>query len=300
VLRDHEIFRSPVAIDRTKMVRRSWPEDWGQAPDGHLIEVLPLIGGDPAGKTPGWCTYVDRMTESPEAEVFCGGINAKTPTAAGIWRQGNLLHFGFDLSPADMNESGRSILVDAVAYIARFTDDRPIMRTPSVFVGQEFLSRARIERYMNSDDPSYWDRIQTSFVRSTLATAEVKNWDSFRKWYPGVRTYLHADDEGLLTIDEEAKALGLDASGPEFFDKAIALLSDPGKAGGRARLLLQRYAPDGPGGDAVAATWSAWWAANRDYLFFGENGGYRWYLDPLAKQRGIPTAKLRGPARASH
>jgi hypothetical protein len=28
-------------------------------------------------------------------------------------------------------------------------------------------------------------------------------------------------------------------------------------------------------------------------------GGYRWYLDPLAKARGVPTARLRGPMRAS-
>ena len=46
------------------------------------------------------------MADAPEIEVFCGGINSKTATAAALWRQGNLLHYGFDLSPDEMNESG--------------------------------------------------------------------------------------------------------------------------------------------------------------------------------------------------
>ncbi len=33
--------------------------------------------------------------------------------------------------------------------------------------------------------------------------------------------------------------------------------------------------------------------------FFSECGTYRWYIDPLAKRRGIPSDQLRGPARAS-
>jgi hypothetical protein len=27
------------------------------------------------------------------------------------------------------------------------------------------------------------------------------------------------------------------------------------------------------------------------------SGDYRWYIDPLAKKRGVPTAELRGPKR---
>jgi hypothetical protein len=85
----------------------------------------------------------------------------------------------------------------------------------------------------------------------------------------------------------------------EFFDRAIAELSRPGMEAERARRMLQRYAPEGPGRTSTAQAWADWWRANADYLFFGEAGGYRWYLDPLAKTRGVPTARLRGPARAS-
>jgi hypothetical protein len=61
-----------------------------------------------------------------------------------------------------------------------------------------------------------------------------------------------------------------------------------------------RYAPDGPGEKASARVWSAWFKENGDYLFFADVGGYRWYLDPLAKARHEPMEKLRGPARGNH
>ena len=62
--------------------------------------------------------------------------------------------------------------------------------------------------------------------------------------------------------------------------------------GGR---LLDRYAPAGPVDRDSAAAWKSWWLANKPYLFFSDSGGYRWYIDPLAKKRQIPTLDLRGP-----
>ena len=40
---------------------------------------------------------------------------------------------------------GRAILVNAITYIVRFTDDRPIMEAPLPFAGREFLTRDRME-----------------------------------------------------------------------------------------------------------------------------------------------------------
>jgi hypothetical protein len=101
-----------------------------------------------------------------------------------------------------------------------------------------------------------------------------------------------------MRIDEDALALKIKPGRPEFFDRAIAALSVPGEES-LARRMLARYAPGGPGRDATPQAWSDWWKANANYLFFGEAGGYRWYLDPLAKARRVPTSKLRGPMRAS-
>jgi len=72
--------------------------------------------------------------------VFCGG-EKKAATAAAVWRQGNLLHFGFEQSPDELNAIGRRLLLNSIAYISRFTEDKPIAITPSVFAGPAALPR---------------------------------------------------------------------------------------------------------------------------------------------------------------
>jgi hypothetical protein len=299
VLRDHPIFAAPSAVDRRLMIDRPWPADWSDPYDRDVIRVLPLSRNEYKGDRPGWCTYTTDMAEAPEIEVFCGGINAKTATAAAVWRQGNLLHYGFDLSPDEMNASGKAILVDAIVYISRFKEDRPIMETPSPFAGNDFMTRARIESYLRRNDPSWWDYLRSNFDSETLADAGVKDLASFTKWYSTVRDYLRPDSIARMRVDEDALTVKIRPGRREFFDWAIAALDRPGGEGLRARRMLERYVPAGPGQDASPRAWAEWWKANADYLFFGEVGGYRWYLDPLARSRGVPTAKLRGPMRAS-
>ena len=86
----------------------------------------------------------------PEVEVFSGGINEQTPRSAAFWRQGNLLHFGFEQSPAQMNNTGRAMLVNAIVYISHFTEDRPIDITPSVFGPEKIaVSRNRATNYFS-------------------------------------------------------------------------------------------------------------------------------------------------------
>ena len=64
------------------------------------------------------------------------------------------------------------------------------------------------------------------------------------------------------------------------------------------RILLERYIPQGPGKGADVDTWEKWIKENEPYVFFSESGGLRWYIDPLARKRKAPTARLRGPLRA--
>ncbi len=62
--------------------------------------------------------------------------------------------------------------------------------------------------------------------------------------------------------------------------------------------LLERYVPDGPiGGDSNA--WASWWKENQRFAFASDAGDYRWYIDPLAKKRGVPASVMRGPKCAS-
>ena len=173
------------------------------------------------------------------------------------------------------------------------------METPSPFAGREFITRSRIEKIISRDDAGWWDFLENGFDKRTLDAAGVNNLGAFARWYPTVRDYLSPDSEGLLRVDPDARAEGLNPGRREFFGRAIANLSGSGESAERARRMLARYAPEGPGREASPQAWADWWHANADYLFFGEIGGYRWYLDPLARSRGVPTARLRGQARAS-
>lgn len=253
---------------------------------------MPLIKDIQGEHAPGWCTYSDAF-DSPEMEFLCGGINHKTATAAAIWRQGHLLHFGFDLSPDEMNEQGRSLLVHSIVYIAGFTEDRPITHAP-----ERALLRIGADRVVAKKNPdkSY---LEWYFAPAVRKEGKIEDWPAFQDWYRTNRDFLRADraQGGSLVLDEEAKAFGVASYRPEFFPAAIAALKEGGAKAERAASLLRRYAPLGPK-EMRAAPWQHWWDENQSYIFFSESGWYRWYLDPLALRRGVPTAKLRGPARA--
>jgi hypothetical protein len=259
--------------------------------------VLPLVRDRKTSSPPGWCTYTYEHEQAPELEVLCGGVNHKTPKAGAIWRQGHLLHFGFEPSPERLNETGQALLVNAICYIARFTEDRPIVRTPCVFVqGTRLVDRGVIGRTISN--PSRDLKVMDYFLTNSLSK-ELANKDraAVAAWYEQVRDYLHALPDGKLAVDEEARKFGTAPASIEFLTKGVISLDDPNK-GELARRLLVRYAPQGPGADS-AAEWQKWLKTNQPYLFFSDTGGYRWYVDRLAKRRGVPTAQLRGPARAT-
>jgi hypothetical protein len=131
------------------------------------------------------------------------------------------------------------------------------------------------------------------------------------EWFEQNELFLHPEDSHRvvplgqssmkkliqLEIDEDLVALGVSFDNPEFLDKTVAGLSAGGTAAVRARRLLDRYVPAGPN-SGVADQWTAWWRENRPYAFASDLGDYCWYIDPLAKKRGVPTSELRGPKRA--
>jgi hypothetical protein len=255
--------------------------------------VLPLVKDAGAQHFPGWCTYSDAF-DSPETEVLCGGVNHKTATAAAIWRQGHLLHFGFDLSPEEMNERGQALLINSIVYIARFREDRPITHTPD-----RALLRVGADRQVAKASPEK-DYLNWYFTPAVRAAGKADDWPAFQRWYRDNRPFLRADRKqgGSLVLDEEAKAFGVPPSGAEFFPAMLSALKEGGDRAARAAALLRRYAPDGPQ-EPRADLWKRWWEENRPYLFFSESGWYRWYIDPLARKRGKPTVELRGTARAA-
>jgi hypothetical protein len=296
-LRAHEIFERPFKIDRTKMISLPTPKDFTDEIREPEIKVLALVSDDRHWKA-GWCTHAKDFENYPDVEFFCGGVNHQTPTSAALWRQGNLLHFGFEQSPAEMNESGQRLLLNAIAYISRFSEDRPIAVTPSVFAGPVARPRKTPARWLRNPEypidfaknlvtPKIWETLSAQGTREEMA-----------QWADATAKFFYPDHSQRLEIDEDLKAIAAAFDQPAFFDKALADLRSGNPAvAARARRLLERYVPDGPGGAGDDA-WTAWWKENQPFVFASDAGDYRWYVDPLAKHRGVPVSELRGPRRA--
>jgi len=299
-LRSHEIFNTPIPIDITNTVTIPTPEQFHELKQP-TIAVLPLVDGIRQYQTvirdyaPGWSTHYFEFADMPEVEVFSGGINEQYSRSAAFWRQGNLLHFGFEQSPAQLNSAGRAMLVNAIVYISHFLQDRPIDITPSVFGEEKIdISRRRATNYlMSSDNRKEW--ATNEFSPATLASFNWRDSAQAAAWIATNVMWLHPNAHHFLEVDVEAKSLGVPFDSSEFLPKTIAALREENTKT-IAATLLARYVADGPGNDPAA--WDAWWRENAPYVFYSELGCYRWYIDPLAKKRGIPTKDLRGPARA--
>jgi len=301
VLRDHAITEGPLSVDLSAKKLVDTPIAWAATIKTPQIEILSLVTDEKNASTHGWCTYTYEHSTAPELEFLCGGINSKTPQAGGIWRQGHLLHFGFEQSPDELNSNGQALLLNSICYIARFTEDRPIVRTPSVFYSSmRILDRKAITRLFerNEEDIDLYLGFYSS--ETLLEQFKALERDEMAKWYESVRPFIHADGKGKLIIDRDAQELNLPPADPQFFATAIPLLAGDAARSKRVRNLLMRYAPDGPSADdAGIDQWNDWWKEREDCLFFSDTGGYRWYIDSLAKKRGVPSRELRGPARAS-
>ncbi|MBI4661793.1 MAG: hypothetical protein HY735_23470 [Verrucomicrobia bacterium] len=291
------IFKKPLRINVGRKIQRRTPSAWAGEVSERTVEVLPLVSDANRQGVPGWCTYSDDFADLPEVEFFCGGINTKTVTAAAWWRQGNLLHFGFDLSPSEMNETGQAMLLNSIAYVSRFTEDQPIAVTPSVFAGPVPRLRNSLKRLLARDSVQL-ESVEYMLAPSVITALREKGSAALREWLNQNGDFLYPETDGRLAVDSEAISFHTPPAQAEFIEKAIGALRESGSRAQTAASLLRRYAPDGPS-DGAAQAWEKWWTENGPYLFFSEAGGYRYYVDPLAKKRGVPTRELRGPARSS-
>jgi hypothetical protein len=137
------------------------------------------------------------------------------------------------------------------------------------------------------------------FGTATVERIRAMDAASVAKWYAESRPFLHPGSEMKLEVDTEARTMGVQIDRLEWFDAAIAALSSGGEPAQRAAQLLKRYSPMDAGQLDSPEAWKRWLEANRPYLFFSDEGDYRWYIDPLARKRGVSSSQLRGPTRAS-
>jgi len=296
VLRRHEIFQQPLAVNLEESVTIDTPDAWKHALDDLKVTVLPLVDDLRRSYPDGWCTYTYEHVQAPELEILCGGVNSKTPMASAIWRQGNLLHFGFEQSPAELNTLGQALLINSICYIARFAEDRPIVRLSKSF---RPLDRGAIDRLINRSDRELDLYLDWYLAGKTRQAVRDLSREDLADWFRVQRGFLHADERGKFVIDEEAQEFGVAPDSESLIPAAIAAWSESDEPDGLPRRLLLRYVADGPEPSGAVDDWKHWWQENRAYLFFTDTGGFVWHIDPLAKKRGLPTQSLRGSARAS-
>ena len=271
------------------------PKSWQSQITAPEVQVLPLRDTPRAGQA-GWCTVGIGLEDTPDVEVMCGGINSKQPQHAGLWRQGHLLHFGFEETPALLNATGKALLENSICYAARFTEDRPIVVTQSSFTSKT-IPRSRQNVRHALDQPAATSKgIAAWFGGETRAALEAMAVEDARRWFTQNHGFLGADEKGFLVIDQDVERLGVALEAKGFLARALASAAEDPR---RALALLARRVPEGPGVGASLDAWREFLAGNGGYLFFSEAAGYVWRLDPLAKQRGIPSAELRGSRRAS-
>ncbi len=286
------IFETPHRIDTTATVPHATPQSWREAL-GDAAEVQVLRLGDPkATPMPGWCTAGGQLT-GPEIEVICGGINTKQPTHAAVWRQGNLLHWGFEPDPDHLEETGRKLLVNAVAYVSRFVNDRPVVRVRS------FADPAG-----GAPSMLWLDRLLADKDVDTLAGMFAEPWNTrIEAQGDGAIAWVTArlgavrDSGGNsdFTFDERALALGVDLRQRAVLRDLVARLD--GEQAETARALLESLVAGGPEPGTTKNNWTNWLRRNENALCW-DAWSHVWRVDQLALWRRVDSDRLRGPDRA--
>ena len=134
--------------------------------------------------------------------------------------------------------------------------------------------------------PELWSTIQKQGDAETRAN-----------WAKRHTPFFTTDADSKIELDEDLQAIGMGFDDAQFLDSTTQQLASSNEAERqRAMRLLSRYVPDGPS-SGKSVTWRTWHRQNEPYLFATDFGHYRWYIDPLAKRRGVATSQLRGIAR---
>jgi hypothetical protein len=265
----HEVFRSPYPVELLI-------EDYPTPP-----RYRALTSGRPLGKSlkvwrvqtkdfpeidPGIVSSAWDFEASPDAELIALGVSSKTPDSVALGRQGNYFLWGFSASPREMTPEARKCFVNVVCYIKKFAGQRPLVRKDAQDVSREWALMYAYSLRERSDDRAGAER-HIAWLRDNYEWLRPGGWRQ-------------------ISIDEDAKALGLSNRKVESLDAWAGLLARNERAEVALR-LLKRYTGER---FETAAAWRQWLDANRDRLFLDEVGGFVFRVAP----RGL-TAPPRLP-----
>lgn len=263
----HPIFHEPFEV-KISVVMKPTPSEAlklvraGEAPLPDSVEMWRVQTKGyktEQGFRPGMIARPWGFTDSPDAEYISGGVSAKDIDAVAIGRHGNFFFWGFSASPVNMTEEGKTVFVNAVAYISKFAGQTPIARkyksdiATREYAGQQkdFLSYKRWQE-KTAVEKVYLEQI-----------AKVK------------KTALEKQEKGEKLTGEERAALR----------STVRLQSYAEWLKSREPVLFNRF------GDNEQA-YMDYYDENRDYFYGGDKMSY-WMVDEDVKSWGIPNNDIR-------
>ena len=221
------------------------------------------------------------FTDSPDCEHISGGINSKGPRAVAIGRQANMLQWGFYAAPDRMTESGKKAFLNAIVYMKQFDGHKPLVKKSS-------RARSWLEQYVETvreldsmDESSrdfYEGYLPKKFPASLIAEVGL-DADALEEWRAANEEYFFNPARGDFQVDEDLARLGVSNRRPEFLDLLLVRLAADAEDELGLRLAGRYLGQHGKD----AATAIAWIRANREWLFYSDTGGYRWFVDSNAK-----------------
>jgi len=295
----HPVSAGPMPLGLAGAINLQTPVAFRADLSSARISVLPLVSGNPSTRwAAGWGADADDEAAMPDVECISGGLNQRSATGMAVWRQGDLLHVGFRQRPQELNAAGRALLANAIAYIADFRGDRPIAIQGDRAGRMRIPPRATVKRLLlqQAAGGSFTPALLALFAPSEQAVLAplVHDAPGLERYCRERLPYLHPERTSQrLALDSDLQSRSIPYDAPAFLDLVVAALRADPETG---YVLLERYVPEFPK-DHPSVAQSAWVAAHRLALFPSDVGGYRWYVDPLAQARGVPSAALRGPAR---
>lgn len=285
---EHPIFKGPLAVDIT-LEEVDTPDNYAEWPEGR----------DGPEKTAVWTVQVPKFPEvdagivsdpygfedSPDSEWISSGINSKGPRAMALGRQGNLFLWGFTGEPAQLTESGRRVLVNAIAYMKGF-DGAPVLVAADAR-GRLGQAREWAQVYVGYARAYAGDEKQEEWIQDLFSSGVKKSTemdpDRLDAYFRDNLEFLHPGEGQKFECDEDCRTLGEGNRSPRFVPALIARWK-AAPADALSARLAQRYVPAAAATDAAAL--EAWYRASEGRLFFSDRAGFRWLAAPAPTATG--------------
>lgn len=205
------------------------------------------------------------FNDSPDCEFISGGESTKDITGMALGRSGNIFHWGFSASPNFMTESAKQVFVNTVFYMAQFNGSKSIVKR------WKSMSRQWVDELCYKNTRKLIDH-KTGKCPST----GNKEIDNQLKYYTENYKYFYFEGRSYTPIvDEDAKSLGVPNNDVRLLEKCVDMLAE-GKDTEKALRLLKRYTEEN---FTTSKEWKKWFKKYKKYLFFSEQGGYKFMID---------------------